>query len=307
MPELPEVETVVRGLRPRLMGRRIVRLELRQPAIVRSDVKRFRRALAGARIAGMRRRGKYILIELAGANGRAAAGRGFWVVHLGMTGQLYAAKKSAPLEKHTHLIAWLSSGEQLRYRDPRRFGRLLALRADEVEAYFAPLGPEPLRISLDGFRRLFAGRKAPVKNLLLNQNRLRGVGNIYAGEALFLSGIYPARAAASLSPAELERLYRALRQVLREAIAGQGSTVSDYRRGDGLPGNYQNSLQVYDREGQPCPNCGQPIERLVLAGRSAHFCPRCQPAERVRPAKARNIPQRPLARSVILSEAKNLS
>ena len=274
MPELPEVETVVRGLRARLVGRRIVRLELRQPAIVRSDVKKFRRALRGARIAGMRRRGKYILIELAGANGRAS--HDFWVVHLGMTGQLYAAKNSAPVEKHTHLIAWLSSGEQLRYRDPRRFGRLLWLRADEVEDYFAALGPEPLRISPGGFRRLFAGRKAPVKNLLLNQNRLRGVGNIYAGEALFLAGVHPARAAESLSPEELERLYRALRQVLREAIAGQGSTVSDYRRGDGLPGNYQNSLQVYDREGQPCPNCGQLIERLVLAGRSAHFCPRCQ-------------------------------
>ncbi|MGH9804206.1 MAG: bifunctional DNA-formamidopyrimidine glycosylase/DNA-(apurinic or apyrimidinic site) lyase [Candidatus Acidiferrales bacterium] len=305
MPELPEVETVVRGLRPRLVGRRIVRLVIRQPAMVRSNLKRFRRALAGARIAGMRRRGKYILIELARANGRAR--RDYWVVHLGMTGQLYAAKRTAPLEKHTHLIAWLSSGEQLRYRDARRFGRLLALRADEVEDYFAALGPEPLRISLEGFRRLFAGRRAPVKNLLLNQNRLRGVGNIYAGEALFLAGVHPARAAASLSAAELERLYRALREVLRDAIAGQGSTVSDYRRGDGLPGDYQNSLRVYDREGEPCPNCGEPIERLVLAGRSAHFCPRCQPVERMRPSEGRDIPRRPSASSDILREAKDHS
>jgi formamidopyrimidine-DNA glycosylase len=274
VPELPEVETVVRGLRPRLVGRRIVRVEIRQPAIVRSDVKRFRRALRGARIAALRRRGKYIVVELAGAKG--GAGRACWVVHLGMTGQLYMAKRGAPLEEHTHLIAWLSSGEQLRYRDPRRFGRLLALRAEEVEDYFAALGPEPLRISLEGFRRLLAGRRAPMKNLLLNQKRLRGVGNIYAGEALFLAGVHPARAAGGLSPREVERLYRALRQVLREAIAGQGSTVSDYRRGDGLPGEYQNSLRVYDREGQPCPNCGEGIERLVLAGRSAHFCPRCQ-------------------------------
>lgn len=282
MPELPEVETVVRGLRARVVGRRIVRLEIGQPAIVRSDLKKFRRALAGARIAGMRRRGKYILIELARANGKAR--RDCWVVHLGMTGQLYAAKRAAPREKHTHLIAWLSSGEQLRYRDPRRFGRLLALRAEEVEDYFAPLGPEPLRVSLAGFRRLFAGRRAPVKNLLLNQNRLRGVGNIYAGEALFLAGIHPARAAESLTRAELERLFRALRQVLREAIAGQGSTVSDYRRGDGQPGSYQNSLRVYDREGKPCPNCGRAIERLVLAGRSAHFCPGCQAAPLKRPS-----------------------
>ena len=225
----------------------------------------------------MQRRGKYILVELQGANGPAAAGRDYWVVHLGMTGQLYAATPSAPKEKHTHLIAWLSSGEQLRYRDPRRFGRHLVLPADAVEDYFAPLGPEPLRISLEGFYRLFAGRRAPVKNLLLNQNRLRGVGNIYAGEALFLSGIHPARAAGSLTRTELERLYRALRQVLREAIAGQGSTVSDFRRGDGLLGDYQNCLRVYDREGQPCPVCETPVARLVLAGRSAHFCPHCQP------------------------------
>ena len=278
MPELPEVETVVRGLRPRLVGRRILCLEIRQPAVVRSDVRQFRCALRGARIKGMSRRGKYILIELQGSRYRPRST--YWVVHLGMTGQLYVTTPSAPREKHTHLVAWLSSGEQLRYRDPRRFGRLLALAAEAIEDYFAPLGPEPLRVSLPGFCRLFAGRRAPVKNLLLNQNRLRGVGNIYAGEALFLAGIHPARAAGSLARAELERLYRALRQVLREAIAGQGSTVSDYRRGDGLPGAYQNSLRVYDREGHPCPNCGEPIERVVLAGRSAHFCPRCQPAGR---------------------------
>ena len=304
MPELPEVETVVRGLRPRLVGRRILRLEIRQPAVVRSDVRQFRCALRGARITGMTRRGKYILIELQGTKNRARST--YWVVHLGMTGQLYVTTSSAPREKHTHLVAWLSSGEQLRYRDPRRFGRLLALAAEAVENYFAPLGPEPLRVSFTGFCRLFAGRRAPVKNLLLNQNRLRGVGNIYAGEALFLAGIHPARASGSLARAELERLYRALRQVLREAIAGQGSTVSDYRRGDGLPGAYQNSLRVYDREGKPCPGCGTLLERLVLAGRSAHFCPRCQPAESPSHRTRRNRLQRALTASVILSEAKRL-
>jgi len=124
---------------------------------------------------------------------------------------------------------------------------------------------------------LFAGRRVPVKNLLLNQNRLRGLGNIYSSEALFVARVHPARPAGALSTAELKRLLRALRQVLREAIAGQGTTVSDYRTGEGLPGGYQNSLRVYDREGEPCPRCRTPVERLVLAGRSAHFCPRCQP------------------------------
>ena len=275
MPELPEVETVVRGLRPRLRGRRIVRLEVRQPLIIRSSVSGFRRALGGARIDGVHRNGKYILLEL-----RSSARRSrpvFWVVHLGMTGQFYVCRPEAPRLKHTHVIARLSSGEQLRFRDPRRFGKMLLLRETQLADYFAPLGPEPLRLSFERFARLFAGRRAPVKNLLLNQNRLRGLGNIYANEALFVAGVHPARAAGSLDRAELERLHRAMRDVLRRAIAEQGTTVADYRTAEGLPGDYQNFLRVYDREGQPCPRCGATIERLVLAGRSAHFCPRCQP------------------------------
>ena len=276
MPELPEVETVVRGLRPRLVGRRIRRLRLYQPLVVKSSHGRFRRALAGARIAGVSRRGKYILLELRPANGR---GRCFWVVHLGMTGQLYACRPAAPLLKHTHVVAGLSSGDELRFRDPRRFGKMLLLAQRDLPDYFALLGPEPLRLSFDRFRQLFAGRKAPVKNLLLNQHRLRGLGNIYSSEALFVARIHPARPAGALRAAELKRLFRALRQVLREAIAGQGTTVSDYRTGEGLPGGYQNSLRVYDREGEPCPRCRTRVERLVLAGRSAHFCPRCQPRQ----------------------------
>jgi len=276
MPELPEVETVVRGLRPRLVGRRLRRLRLYQPLVVKSSLGRFRRALAGARVAGVSRRGKYILLELHPADGRR---RCFWVVHLGMTGQLYACRPGAPLLKHTHVVASLSSGDQLRFRDPRRFGRMLLLAEKDLPDYFAALGPEPFRINLARFARLCAGRTAPVKNLLLNQNWLRGLGNIYSSEALFVAGVHPARPAGALGAAELKRLFRALRQVLREAIAGQGTTVSDYRTGEGLPGGYQNSLRVYDREGEPCPRCGTPIERLVLAGRSAHFCPQCQPRQ----------------------------
>ncbi|MGH9778796.1 MAG: bifunctional DNA-formamidopyrimidine glycosylase/DNA-(apurinic or apyrimidinic site) lyase [Candidatus Acidiferrales bacterium] len=283
MPELPEVETVVRGLRPRLKGRRIVRLEVRQPLVIRGSLSGFRRALSGARVAHIRRYGKHIVLGLHSAANHARPA--YWVVHLGMTGQFYVCRPEAPRLKHTHVIARLSSGEQLRFRDPRRFGKMLLLRESQLAGYFAPLGPEPLRLSFERFARLFAGRRAPVKNLLLNQNRLRGLGNIYANEALFVAGIHPARAAGSLDRTEAERLYRAMRDVLRGAIAEQGTTVADYRTAEGQPGDYQNFLRVYDREGQPCPRCGSSIERLVLAGRSAHFCPRCQPEKRKR-AKA---------------------
>lgn len=275
MPELPEVETVVRGLRPWLKGQRIRRLRVLQPLVVRGSLPGFRRALTGARIARVSRRGKYILVKLDPADGRASPCR--WIVHLGMTGQLYVCPPAAPLLKHTHVVAWLSNGKQLRFRDQRRFGKMLVLAETDLAEYFAALGPEPFRIRFDRFCTLFAGRRAPVKSLLLNQNRLRGLGNIYSSEALFMAGIHPARPAGTLARAELARLYRALRRVLREAIAGQGTSVSDYRTADGLPGNYQNYLRVYDREGQPCPRCGRLIERLVLAGRSAHFCPQCQP------------------------------
>lgn len=274
MPELPEVETVVRGLRLRLRGKRIDRLRLFEPLVVEGSVNRFRRVLRGARIANLQRRGKYILIALSIADGK----RGWrWVVHLGMTGQLYACPPASPLLKHTHLVAALSSGEQLRYCDTRRFGKMLVLPEQDLPDYFGALGPDPLQVSFERFCRLFAGRTAPVKNFLLNQNRLRGLGNIYSSEALFLARIHPLRPAGALSPKELTRLYRAVQRVLRAAIAGQGSTVSDYRTADGVPGDYQNRLRVYDREGEPCPRCGTEIERIVLVGRSAHFCPHCQP------------------------------
>lgn len=289
MPELPEVETVVRGLRRRLSGRRIVRLEVGQPLMVRRSLRGFRRALRGARITGVSRRGKYILIAL-GCDGHRALTH-TWIIHLGMTGQLYACAATAPRLQHTHLVARLSGGEQLRLRDPRRFGKTLVLPNTGLANYFAPLGPEPLRVSSRRFCALLAGRRAPVKNLLLNQSVLRGVGNIYANEALFVAGIHPATPAGELSSAVRERLLRALRRVLREAIAGNGTTVSDYRTAAGAPGNYQNHLQVYGREGEPCPRCGARIECVALVGRSAHFCPRCQPRRnpgREQPEKRRS-------------------
>ncbi|HSC78256.1 MAG TPA: bifunctional DNA-formamidopyrimidine glycosylase/DNA-(apurinic or apyrimidinic site) lyase [Candidatus Acidoferrales bacterium] len=275
MPELPEVETVVRGLRPRVEGRRVERLEVRQPLVIRGSLTGFRRALSGARIQRVRRHGKYILLELLSPSNHTRPK--VWVVHLGMTGQFYVCRPEAERLPHTHVVVRLSSGEQLRYRDPRRFGKMLLVAETDLADYFAPLGPEPLQVSFPKFCRLFTARRAPVKNLLLNQNRLRGLGNIYAIEALFVARIHPARAAGSLERMELRRLYQAMRGVLRRAIAEQGTTVADYRTAEGAPGDYQNFLRVYDREGKPCPRCDATIERIVQAGRSTHFCPRCQP------------------------------
>lgn len=275
MPELPEVETVVRGLRARLEGHRVERLEVRQPLLIRGSLAGFRRAVSGARIGRVRRHGKYILLELRSAANHARPQ--FWIVHLGMTGQFYVCRPDAERLPHTHVVARLSNGEQLRYRDPRRFGKMLLLAEADLAGYFAPLGPEPLRIPFGKFCRLFAERRAPVKNLLLNQNRLRGLGNIYAMEALFVARIHPARPAGSLGRAELRRLYQAMRGVLRRAITEQGTTVADYRTAEGAPGDYQNFLRVYDRQGKSCPRCGTPIERIVQAGRSTHFCPIRQP------------------------------
>ncbi len=291
MPELPEVETVVRGLRPRARGKLIQRVEIRQAptfGVIRGNLRSFRRALSGARISRITRRAKYILLDL--EQPRRAGKSLTWVVHLGMTGQLYVCKPSAPRLKHTHLVVTLSSGEQLRYRDPRRFGKMLVVSRVGVPAFFARLGREPFGLSLQRFCRLFAERRAPVKNVLLNQNLLSGVGNIYANEALFVAGIHPATPAGRLKRTQLSRLFRAVQMVLREAINGQGSTVSDYRTAEGVPGSYQNHLRVYDREGEPCPRCGARIKRLVLVGRSAHFCPRCQPSVRgLRKRKERRL------------------
>ncbi len=269
------METVVRGLRPRVEGRRVERLEVRQPLVIRGSLAGFRRALCGARIERVRRHGKYILLELRSPANYARPK--VWLVHLGMTGQFYVCRPKAERLPHTHVVARLSSGAELRYRDPRRFGKMLLVAATELADYFAPLGPEPLQVSFSKFCRLFTKRRAPVKNLLLNQNRLRGLGNIYAIEALFVARIHPARVAGSLERAELRRLYQAMRGVLRRAIAEQGTTVADYRTAEGTPGDYQNFLRVYDRKGKPCPRCGAAIVRIIQAGRSTHFCPRCQP------------------------------
>ena len=193
-----------------------------------------------------------------------------WIVHLGMTGRLLVSEAAAEVVKHTHAVVKLASGRELRFVDPRRFGRL------SVAHGFEAGGSEPLEVPLDQFVALFRGRKTPIKSALLNQKLLRGVGNIYADEALFRSGIRPRRRAASLTREDLRRLHTALQEVLREAISLGGSSVSDYVDADGEEGFFQLKHRVYGREGEPCLVCKSPIKRVVIAGRSSHYCPKCQ-------------------------------
>jgi len=193
-----------------------------------------------------------------------------WIVHLGMTGRMLVCQPDQEIEKHTHAVARLASGRELRFVDPRRFGRL------SVAHGFQAQGSEPLEVKLDTFIELFRGRKTPIKSALLNQKLLRGVGNIYADESLFRAGIRPRRRAASLTRRELPRLYAAIQEVLKEAIALGGSSVSDYVDADGEEGFFQLQHRVYGREGEPCLVCKTPIKRIVIGARSSHYCPKCQ-------------------------------
>jgi formamidopyrimidine-DNA glycosylase len=261
MPEGPEVETVVRTLRPSLVGRRILNAEFGQLRVLRGSPVEIARGLAGQRVKGIDRYGKFIAIRLE---------RGFLVVHLGMTGKLLV---NAERTKWTHAIFTLDRGVLI-YDDPRQFGRIeFGL---ELPERVAALGPEPLEVLLDEFARRLKERKSPVKAVLLNQAVLRGVGNIYADEALFRAGIHPRRAAASLRTVRIEKLYHAVREVLAEAIESRGSSVSNYVDAEGRKGSFQNSHRVYQRTGEPCLQCGAAIKRMVLVQRGTHYCGRCQ-------------------------------
>jgi formamidopyrimidine-DNA glycosylase len=268
MPELPEVETVARGLQKRVAGDVIESVwigDRKQP--LKSSADEIAAMLEGAKIVRAKRVGKHIAIDLE-RNGHP---EGQWVVHLGMTGSMLVTSPDAPIEKHTHLIARMKSGREVRYVDPRMFGKLAVTKKS-----FAAPGHEPLDVGFESFVSLFRKRKTPIKSALLNQSLLSGVGNIYADESLARSGIRPRRRAASLTRNELRRLYDALQKVLNEAIELGGSSVSDYVDADGERGFFQIRHMVYGREGEPCRNCKTPIKRIVIAGRSAHYCPKCQ-------------------------------
>lgn len=270
MPELPEVETIARGLDKRVSGDVIESVWIgNKTNLLKSPAREIARALEGARIAGFRRVGKHIVGTLSGEDGKLRAD---WVIHLGMTGSMLVCNPDHERAPHTHLIATLRSGRELRFVDPRRFGKLQVLPAG---SFRAP-GSEPIGADQVAFAQLFRKRKTPIKSALLNQSLLSGIGNIYADESLYRAGIRPRRRAASLTSAELLKLYGSIQQVLAEAIAAGGSSISDYVDSNGDAGLFQLEHRVYQREGQPCLTCKTPIKRIVLAGRSSHYCPKCQ-------------------------------
>jgi formamidopyrimidine-DNA glycosylase len=321
MPELPEVETIARGLAKRVTGDVIESVWLGQKKEpLKSPAAEIAMVLDQSRITEVRRMGKHIIFDLdrveqarveqtrvaqtgvaralLPANGRrtkrkqkkskatlstahreaagsarsALASKAQWIVHLGMTGRLQVCDPQTEIAKHTHAILKLSSGRELRFVDPRRFGRLSVASS----AGFDATGVEPLEVDLDRFVELFRGRKTPIKSALLNQKLLRGVGNIYADESLFRAGLSPRRRASSTTNQQLRKLCVSIQEVLKEAIALGGSSVSDYVNAEGEEGFFQLQHRVYGREGEPCLVCKTPIKRVVIAGRSSHYCPKCQ-------------------------------
>ena len=311
MPELPEVETIARGLAKRVTGDVVESVWLGQKKEpLKSPASAIVATLEHNRIAAVRRMGKHIVFDLekdcvarapSPAQGRrpdrklkgtavastqassithADAGEGprptqrkaQWIVHLGMTGRLQICEPQSEMLKHTHAILRLSSGKELRFVDPRRFGRLSVAQAGDFDA----TGIEPLEVDLERFLRLFHGRKTPIKSALLNQKLLRGVGNIYADESLFRAGIRPRRRVATITRDQLGKLLIAVKEVLKEAIALGGSSISDYVNSEGEEGFFQLQHRVYGRESEPCLVCKMPIKRVVIAGRSSHYCSQCQ-------------------------------
>lgn len=273
MPELPEVETIASDLRPHLVGRTIVSCELRFATIVRHpEPELFTDLIAGHRIESVKRRGKYILVGL--QENRVL------VVHLGMTGQLRLVKADTPIPDHTHAIFTLDDGRHLRYRDTRRFGRLLlGTEAGLIEARAMPrLGPEPIDgdFTAEALYNALRRRKAPMKAVLLDQKALAGVGNIYADESLYRARIRPDRIAHRISRQSARRLHDALRESLQTAIRNRGSSVDTYRDAWGEIGGQQEVLMVYGRAGEPCFTCGRPLASTRIAGRTTVFCRHCQ-------------------------------
>jgi formamidopyrimidine-DNA glycosylase len=292
MPELPEVETVARGVDSRVRGDRISEAWFgshKEP--FKTAARLQAKGLEGRLILGVHRTGKHIVCELGPAadSGALASGRSRrlkaqlpgdgpeaqWIVHLGMTGRLLVTTPDAPVAVHTHARLTMASGRELRFVDPRRFGRL-EFRDLGKAAGFAGPGAEPLTIPADDFAALFRARRLAIKAALLNQKLLAGVGNIYADESLFRAGIRPSKRTDTLNAARLEGLRIALREVLEFAIQRGGSSVSDYVDANGERGFFQLEHCVYQRTGQPCLHCQTPIRRILIAGRGTHFCPRCQ-------------------------------
>ena len=275
MPELPEAETIVRGLRRTVVGERIRRVEVVHADVLRQPRRRVSTSLRDRTVRAIGRRGKNVVIELDG--GRVLA------VNLGMTGRLLpfpANPRPEARPTHPAVRFRFASGGLLVFDDQRRFGTVEVLEAEAWAERSARMGPEPLArgFTADRLRGDLRRSRAPVRSWLLDQRRIAGVGNIYAAEALYLAGVHPGRRAADVSPEEAERLHGALRSVLRNAIHHGGTTIRDYRNAEGGEGAYGRRLHVYGREGEACARCGSTIRRIVFSNRSAFYCPSCQPA-----------------------------
>lgn len=270
MPELPEVETVVRDLRPLLVGRTLREARRGSHGLRRGWLPEWDKALAGRVVTAIHRRGKWILVEL-----RDGA---FLMVHLGMTGQFTVTAAATPTESHTHFVFPLDDGNELRFRDIRRFGSLTYFPdRPSWESFLADkLGPEPWEIDPKAWRKRLAETSRNLKAVLLDQTLIAGVGNIYADESCHASRLNPRREASSLSAAEANRLLDKIKLVLTTAIESRGSSIRNYVGGSGLRGEFQDEFRAYGRTGEPCLTCGAPIECVRLAGRSTHFCPACQ-------------------------------
>ncbi len=281
MPELPEVETVARGLREALPGRRILAVRLGKTDFI-DDPAAMELRLPGTTVLRIRRLGKNLVVDLQTSGGQPDTLS--LLIHLGMTGQIVIISPQAPVPKHTHVFLSLDDGRELRYTDVRRFGRMAILSDDQQERELGGLGLEPLEISAEEFRTRIGSRNSQIKALLLDQGVMRGIGNIYADESLWRAKIHPKKMGSKLTGDELKRLHRAVREVLREAIRLRGSSVSDYVDSNGQKGGFQLRHRVYQRDGKKCSRCGTVIRRAIVAGRSSHFCPRCQPAPRLRGA-----------------------
>jgi formamidopyrimidine-DNA glycosylase len=285
MPELPEVETVARGLRRTILGRRIVSVSLGKTDFI-DDPVALEEHLPGRQIEAVERYGKFMLLRLSAA---ASAGRipsngdavpASLLVHLGMTGQIAPSPAEQPREKHTHVCLLLDDGRELRYVDARRFGRIAYLTEAPLAKELLGFGADPLEVSSEEFASRIRGRRARIKALLLDQSVLRGVGNIYADESLWRAKIHPARLGGQLNAEQAKTLRRVLQEILQKAIVMRGSSISDFLDAEGEPGEYQRHHRAYAREGKGCYRCKATIRRGIVAGRSSYFCPKCQPPPR---------------------------
>ncbi|MFN2340200.1 MAG: bifunctional DNA-formamidopyrimidine glycosylase/DNA-(apurinic or apyrimidinic site) lyase [Halanaerobium sp.] len=275
MPELPEVETVVKGLRPLITDRIVTAVEIREENMIafpEDDIQSFTDFLTGSKIEAINRRGKYIIIELSNDKNM--------VIHLRMTGKLLVKEVEEFRDKHTHVIFSLNDGQEIRFNNIRKFGRVYLIDKNHPEQAggLADLGPEPLsdELTVEDFKKLFENRRALMKSLLLNQHFIAGIGNIYADEILFRAGIRPDRTADTLTEAEKEAVYHKMREILKKGIIYGGTSFSDYVNAFGEKGSFQEELRAHQREGEKCYECGSIIEKIKVSGRSTYFCPQCQ-------------------------------